>query len=714
MIRDGPTAAPEQIKLELSEPLTAALIQQTRTHGLTLNTFIQAGWAILLGRLTGRDDVVFGAIVSGRPAELAGIERMVGLFINTVPVRVKLSPAKPLLDLLGEMQDSQSRLMAHQHLGLAEIERLMGLGELFDTLAVLENYPVDRAGLTADAGGLRLTDISGNDAAHYPVSLAALPGERLQLRLNYRPDLFERADVEVIAGRFVRLLETMVAKPDRAVGTLDILAPAERQTVLREWNDTVRAIVPATVPELFAAQVARAPDAVAVVFERHSLTYGELDARSSQLAHYLSALGVGPEVVVGQCVDRSLDMLIGLLGILKAGGAYLPLDPDYPRERLSYMFENSGAPVLITHSALLDRLPASSAKIVRLDADWPAIAKQPVTPPAVVLQSQNIAYVIYTSGSTGAPKGVGVTYGGIPSVISARRELCAITPETRILQFASPSFDAAIWEIFSALASGAVLVVAPAERTDDALLELVCELHVTHALLPPTLLTGLSEDLPLQTLIVGGEVCSSDVVGRWSVGRQMINAYGPTETTVCATMSGPLCGAQVPPIGRPIWNTRVYVLDGGLEPVPAGVTGELYIAGLGLARGYLNRVGMTAERFVADPFGPAGNRMYRTGDLVRWRVNGVLDFVGRADAQVKIRGFRIEPGEIEATLTRHAAVAQAAVIAREDQPGHKRLVAYVVAAAGASADLLCCGRILHRACRTTWFHRRSCCSTDCR
>ena len=671
---------PEQTTLALDETLTAALTLAARRRGLTLNTLIQAAWAILLGRMTGRDDVVFGVTVAGRPPEIAGIERMVGLFINTLPLRIKLPPAKSLATILREVQESQSSLIAHQHLGLAEIQGLAGLGDLFDTLVVFESYPVDRDALAADAGGLRLGDVSGRDATHYPLSLAAIPGERLQLRLDYRPDLFERADVDAMAGRLVRLLEAATTDADQPIGTLDILGSGERRTILSDWNDTARAVPSATLPELFAAQAAKTPDAVAVVFEDTSLTYSELDARSNQLAHHLRAFGVGPEVVVGLCVERSLEMLVALLGILKAGGAYLPLDPDYPAERLAFMLEDARATLLLTHSALIDRLPAHDARVVRLDAEWSAIAAQPTTAPASGLQPQNTGYVIYTSGSTGTPKGVSVTHGGIPNLAAVQIDRFAITSAARILQFASQSFDAALWEMVSALMGGAALVlIAPDKRAGDALARLIREQKITHATLPPVLLADLPADLPLATLVVAGEACSPDEVARWSPGRRMINAYGPTETTVCATMSDALSGAVVPPIGRPIWNTQVYVLDGCLQPVPAGVSGELYIAGAGLARGYLGRAGLTAERFVADPFGPAGSRMYRTGDMARWRADGVLDFLGRADTQVKVRGFRIEPGEIEAALVRHESVAQAAVIAREDQPGHRRLVAYVVA-----------------------------------
>ncbi len=679
---------PEQILFALSEQSTAALTQQARRQGVTLNTIVQAAWAILLGRLIGRDDVVFGVTVAGRPPEIAGIERMVGLFINTVPLRVKLPPEQSLSALLKEVQESQSRLMAHQHLGLGEIQGLAGLGELFDTLVVFENYP-DNDNAAPAAGGLRLGHVSGHDAAHYPLSLGALPGEQLQMRLDYRPDLFERASMEAMAGRLVRLLESAVAEPERPIGRLDILTPAERDTILRGFNDSAHAIPSGTLPELFAAQVARAPDATAVVLGEENLTYGALDARANQLAHHLRGLGVGPEVVVGLCVERSLEMMVGLIGILKAGGAYLPLDPDYPSERLAFMLEDAGARVLVTQSALRERLGAHSARVVRIDSHWPAIARHPVSAPASNVKPANTAYVIYTSGSTGAPKGVAVTHGGIPNLACMEVACFAIDPGARVLQFASLSFDAALWEIASALSAGAALVLTAADaRGGDALARLMRAQGVTQATLPPALLAELpADDLPLRTLVVAGEACSADVVARWGDGRRLINAYGPTETTVCATMSAPLSGLGQPPIGRPIWNTRVYVLDAGLQPVPVGVAGELYIAGVGLARGYVSQPGLTSERFVADPFGVPGSRMYRTGDLARWRADGDIEFLGRADAQVKLRGFRIEPGEIEAALTRHAGVAQAAVIACEDTPGGKRLVAYVVAGADQSLDV---------------------------
>ena len=461
------------------------------------------------------------------------------------------------------------------------------------------------------------------------------------------------------------------------------------------------------MPELFAAQVARTPEAVAVVFEDERLSYGELDARSSQLAHHLRALGVGPEVVVGLCIERSLAMLVGLLGILKAGGAYLPLDPDYPPERLAFMLADAGAPVLLTRTALRAQLPAhdtssdgvriDAAHIVCLDADWPAIARQPTSIPAVALHPQNNAYVTYTSGSTGTPKGVVISHYNVVRLVKSANYV-ELTSDDVFLHLAPLSFDASTFEIWGALLNGARLVISSDGPLDlPNLKRIISQAGVSVLWLTAALFHRvIDEDLPaiagVRQLLAGGDVLSVPHVRKLIAaqnGGRLINGYGPTESTTfsaCFSVTGQSEFSDSVPIGEPISNTRVYVLDGGLEPVPAGVSGELYIAGAGLARGYVGRAGLTAERFVADPFGPAGSRMYRTGDLARWRGDGVLEFLGRADAQVKVRGFRIEPGEIEAALVRHAGVAQAAVIAREDGPGGKRLVGYVVPAGDAVLD----------------------------
>ena len=502
--------------------------------------------------------------------------------------------------------------------------------------------------------------------------------------------------MEALAVRFIRLLEQAIAQPERAIGSLDILSADERNTILRDWNDTARAIAPATVPELFAAQVARSPDAIAVVFEEHSLTYAELDRRANQLAHHLRALGVGPEVMVGLCLERSLELVIGLIGILKAGGAYLPLDPNYPRARLSFMLEDAGAPVVLTHSVLIDRLPAHAAHTVRIDADAPLIAAQPTNAPAIALDPQHPAYIIYTSGSTGQPKGVVALHYNVISLVQNTNYI-DLTSDDVFLHLAPLTFDASTFEIWGALLNGAKLVVYPGDLFEISRLKrIIAEKKVSVLWLTAALFHQVVDEDVLtiagvRKLLAGGDVLSVSHVRRVTERQnkgQLINGYGPTEGTTftaCHRVANATDLFERIPIGHPISNTRVYVLDGGLRPVPPGVAGELYIAGAGLARGYLHCAGATAERFVADPYGPTGSRMYRTGDLARWRAEGVLDFLGRADDQVKLHGFRIEPGEIEASLTAHGAVMQVAVTVREDRPGDKRLVAYVVTKGGGDA-----------------------------
>ena len=536
-------ALPEQILLTVDASLTAALMQQARARSLTVNTYIQGLWAILLGRLTGRDDVVFGVTVAGRPPEIAGIESMVGLFINTLPLRVKLSPEQPLAALLSALQDSQSRLMAHQHLGLAEIQSLAGLGELFDTLVVFENYPVDQAALANAGNGVQVGHVAVHDASHYPLTIGVVPGQQLVLRPDYRPDLFDRASIEALSQRLLRLLEAAVAEPERAIGRLDILGAVERQTLLRDWNDTIQPIAFASVSELFAAQAVRTPEAVAVVFEEQQLTYGQLEERANQLAHHLRRLGVGPEVVVGLCVERSLQMVVGLLGILKAGGAYLPLDPSYPPERLAFMLEDSRAPVLLTQSSLVDELPAYGLRTVELDTDWPAIARQPASAPPDTITPPNTAYVIYTSGSTGIPKGIVVDHRNIVRLVRETNYV-TLTADDVVLQLAPLAFDASTFEIWGALLNGATLAVYADGAIDLPRLRRVIEQQRVSVLwLTATLFQQVvDEDVMalagVRQLLAGGDIVSVPHVRRVMEtlpGCVVINGYGPTEATTFST-----------------------------------------------------------------------------------------------------------------------------------------------------------------------------------
>ena len=648
--QDLPVATSVLLTEELSEHVTT----RARRHGLTLNTVVQGVWGIVLGQLTGNRDVVFGSPVAVRSPDLAGSERMVGLCVNTVPVRMELDPARSLGRLLADLQDQQAALTEHQHLDLSEIQALTGVGQLFDTLAGIERYPVDHSAFESSVEGLHIADRTPWDTSHYPLSMSARAGTQLLVRLGYRADVFSADQVEAVAGRIVLLLEAFAANPDQALRDVDLLAPAEGERILVRWNDTAREVPAGTVVDMFAAQVARTPGNTAVVFEDDALSYGELNARANQLAHHLIGLGVGPESLVALTMPRSIAMVVAMLGVLKAGGAYLPIDPDYPADRIAFMLADA-APQVVLHE-----VPDLTG---------------PATDPVVAVRPEHPAYVIYTSGSTGVPKGVVVSHAGAPGLAVSQIERFAVRPDSRVLQFTSPSFDATFSEVCMALLSGAALVLSDRKLLGDELAGVVQRHGVTHVTVPPVVLAGLAtaQLQGVETVVVAGEACSAELAGVWSRGRRMINAYGPTETTVCATMSEPL-SSGVPPIGRPIANTRVFVLGDTLRPVPAGVVGELYVAGNGLARGYLNRPGLTADRFVACPY---GGRMYRTGDLARWTSDGRLEFIGRGDEQVKVRGFRIEPGEVAAALAEDRTVARSVVIVRDG-----RLVGYVVPAIG--------------------------------
>ena len=447
---------------------------------------------------------------------------------------------------------------------------------------------------------------------------------------------------------------------------------------------------------LFEAQVERSPAAVALEFAEQQLSYGELNARANQLGHYLRAAGVGPEVLVGLCVERSVAMIVAVLGILKAGGAFVPLNPLDPAERLSFMIGDAGLSLLVTEQALLGQLPELPAlRTFCVDTEATRLAAQPSQNLAGGAGADNLAYVIYTSGSTGQPKGVLVQHRGVCNLALAQAQVFGVSAASRVLQFASISFDAVVSELFKSLLSGATLCLARAEALlpVEPLLQVLRQQSISMVTLPPSVLALLpAADLPaLRTVISAGEACPAELVAKWSSAqRQLLNAYGPTEVTVCATSSAALEGQQSrPPIGRPLNNTEVYVLDGQLQPVPNGVVGELYVGGVGLARGYLQRAALTAERFLPHPFtSQPGSRLYRTGDLARYREDGQLEYRGRSDEQVKLRGFRIELGEIEAVLGQHPAVREVVVLAREDEPGQKRLVAYLLTAPETPADVM--------------------------
>ncbi|MGO1054910.1 non-ribosomal peptide synthase/polyketide synthase [Crossiella sp. CA198] len=643
------------------------LYEFAKRHRLTLNAVVQGAWALLLSRYSGQADVCFGATVSGRPADLPGGEDITGIFINTLPVRLTVDPAADPVTWLQDLQSAQAESRRFDFVALSQLQswsQIEGGTELFDSIVVFENYPINDE--VAAANGLGVRELEAIETTNYPISLVVSPGEKFHLEFGYDPDLFTAGTIERMAGHLTEVLRALAADTREPLSRLDIRTPAEREQ-LQAWNNTADHTAPTVFPELFQAQAERTPLAAALIIGECEISFVELEQRANRLAHQLIGLGVGPETIVALRLPRSAEIVIAQLAVLKAGGAYLPIDPNYPADRIEFMLTDA-KPVLVIDQDFL------AEQGTRTDAPTNADRNAPLRP-------EHPAYVIYTSGSTGTPKGVLVTHAGLASFSAAEIEHYQVNPGDRVLQFSSPSFDASVLELCMSLPAGAALVVPPeGSLLGEQLAEVLRDQRITHSLIPPVALATVPEDADLpdfRTVIVGGDACTAELVDRWAPGRRMINSYGPTESTVVTTWSDPLTPGGIPPIGRPIRNTRVHVLDGDLNPVPVGVPGELYVAGAGLARGYLNRPGLTADRFLPNPFDAPGERMYRTGDLVRWRADGQLEFLGRADQQVKIRGFRIEPGEIETLLRQQEGVTDAVVIAREDD-GAKRLVAYLV------------------------------------
>ncbi len=696
---------PEWVTHRLPEQITARLQRRAREHGLTISTVLRAAWGIVLGRMTGSEDVLFGGTVSGRPPELPDVETMVGLFINTLPVRVRIRPEESLAQLTTRLQQEQTSLMEHQFLGLGEIQQLSGQKELFDTTTVFENYPLDDGALEVPSSGLRVGDVQSHDATHYPLSLVVLPGSCIETRLGYRADLFDRSEAETVLARLALVLEAMASDMDQPAGELEVLTSAERDALLGEWTGASRPVPDRALPQLFEDQAARTPDAPAVLADGVSWTYAELDRRAGRLARRLRSLGVGRESAVAVLMERSPDLVTALLAVAKTGGTYVPVHHSYPVARMRMIAEETGARVVLTdpasagHEFVLgfgDRavtvdgagLPGGEAD----DGEAPhgdAAAEGDQDSGASVDPAQ-LAYIMYTSGSTGTPKGVAVTHRDVAGL--AWDGCWDGEGQERVLLHSSHAFDGSTYELWVPLLRGGCVVVAPSGDVDTRVLHRVVTEHgVTSVFLTTALFNLLVEETPetlrgLRQVWTGGEFVSPKAVRRALEGfpdTDVVHVYGPTEATTFATfhrMRGTLPARGAIPIGRPMDNMRGYVLDERLRPVPVGTVGELYLAGTGVARGYVGRPGATAERFVADPYGTRGERMYRTGDLVRRLPGGALEFVGRADGQVKIRGFRIELGEVESALASFPGTAQAAVAVHEDPSGARQLTGYLVPA----------------------------------
>ncbi|HEV7518862.1 MAG TPA: amino acid adenylation domain-containing protein, partial [Thermoanaerobaculia bacterium] len=692
--------------VRLSPGLATAVAALGRRQAATPFMVLLAAFDTLLYRYTAQEDLAVGSTVANR--NRPELEGLIGFFVNTLVLRTVVSPDWTFADLLAVVREGTREAFTHQDLPFEKLVEELQPGRdlsrtpLFQVLFALQSLPVGKLDLPGVTAGSVPT---ASGTAKFDLTLEMIdandPIDSLVAALEYRTDLFDDTTAGRLLSHLERLLEGIVEDPGSRLSALPLLTRAELAQVVLEWNDTRKDCpqVP-MVHELFAHHAAERPWATAVSSPEARLTYGELEARSNRLAHHLRSLGVGPEALVALCTDRTLERVVGIVGVLKAGGAYVSVDPTHPKERLAFLLADAGAPVLLTQQRFRGQLPDCGARVICLDSEWETVQGAEDRPPTSGVTPKNLAYVVYTSGSTGKPKGVEIPHAGLMNLVRWHQDLYGVRPEDRGTQIASPAFDASIWELWPYLASGASVHI-PDEETrlsSPGMIRWWSAMGITLAYLMTPLAEGVLEekippglDLAVRALIIGGDRLHRGPDPE--VGFPLMNHYGPAEYSVTATV------VQVPPrgqesglptIGRPVDNTRIYILDREGRPVQVGVSGELFVAGLGIARDYLRRPDLTAEKFVPDPFaqlcGEAGARMYRTADLVRWRVDGDIDFLGRLDHQVKVRGLRIELGEIETVLVQHPHLREVVVLVREDRPGMKRLVAYVVRAAG-TADL---------------------------
>jgi amino acid adenylation domain-containing protein len=697
--------------LKLPKPLAESLRALSQREGATLFMTLLAAFNLLLHRYTHQKDIVLGTPIAGR--NRAETEGLIGFFVNTLVMRTDLSGDPSFRELLGRVKEVALGAYAHQDLPFEKLveaispERSLSHHPIFQVMfqLITAQSPVEEE--ESDASDDESSDAEEFEVvegtAKFDIGLDIFESNgTLTAAVEYSTDLFDHTTIRRTLLHLRNLLESIAASPDTQISKLSFLTAAEREQILWQWNSTRSEYAEEScVHHLFEAQVERTPDAIAVVAEGEQLTYAELNERANRLAHYLRRQGVGPEVLVGICMERSVLMLVGLLGILKAGGAYVPLDPAYPKQRLAFMLEDARASVLLTEERLLSSLPEHSARIVCLDRDWGQIKLESETNLPVGAQPLNLAYVIYTSGSTGTPKGVMIQHRSLLNWTTRAQVEYALRPDDRILQFSSISFDTAAEEIYPCLTLGATLVLRSDAMASSIakLLEKSREWKITVLDLPTAFWHELTWELATQNLklppsvrlvITGGEKALPERLSMWHRSVRgdvrLMQGYGPTEVTVVATIADlskyriAETALKEVPIGRAIGNAQVFILDEHQQPVPVGVAGELYIGGDGLARGYLNSASLTAERFIPNPFSQSeGARLYRTGDIARYLSDGEIEFVGRLDEQVKIRGYRIELGEIEALLRNYKEVRDAVVLAREDIPDDRRLVAYVVA-----------------------------------
>jgi amino acid adenylation domain-containing protein/non-ribosomal peptide synthase protein (TIGR01720 family) len=696
----GSASGQGEQRLTLTEAKTASLEGMVRQHGLTLNTVVQLAWAVLLGRCADQTDIVFGQVVAGRPEDVPGSESMIGMFINTLPVRVNLDENQKLVACLHALLTQQAEQRQYEYAPLVRVQGWSNVPRgtpMFQTLLAFENYPVDRA-LKEGGPTFAVDGIRSREQVNYPVTLTAVPGPSLKLMIAYDRTKVDDPAAERILAHLQIILEAMAANPDQRLGELSLLKAAERRLVLEEWSGTHASYpLDGRIHDLIGQSARRRPDKVAVAYEAKALTYAALDIQANRLAHFLRRQGVGPDKTVGICLERSIDMVVAVLGVLKAGGAYVPLNPEHASDRLKLVLGNAEAVLTLTHRSLRAKHGDLGRPAICLDDASTRIQDELDSDPDVKVSGHSLAYILYTSGSTGEPKGVMVSHANLVNAWYAWNETYSLTEwSPTYLQLANFSFDVWPGDFVRALCSGGKLVLCPSDTLLDAdkLHALIVRENVEAIEIVPAVMRNLMSHLEitgrrldsLRLLVVGADV--------WRAGEheklkqlvgprtRVLNSYGVTEATIDSSYFegdvSNLPADAVVPIGRPFPNTRYYVLDKRMQPVPAGIAGELYIGGPGLARGYAGRPDLTAERFVPSPFStePAA-RLYKTGDSARWNSHGVVEFLGRIDHQVKVRGLRIELGEIEAVLARHPAVREAAVLAREDVPGDKLLVAYV-------------------------------------
>ncbi len=705
--RHGP--APKDVRPhgEIWESLDAStttrLRELAKSHELTVNTLVMGAWAILLHRYANANDVVFGATRACRNSSVSDADQTIGLFINTVPVRVQFSGDDSALAIFKNLRPQWVAVRPYEHTPLARVRAVSQVAagrSLFDTLVVFENQRLDAA-MASLGGRWRTRQVDLHELTNFAATLAAYDGDQLSFKIEFDRRRLEDDAVRRMLGHFKRLLQGIAADIHSIVDALPLLTDAEREYAIHGRAGKLASAVSdsnETLHGIFEKQVALTPAAPALTCEEKTLTYSELSARANRLAHHLIDAGVGPEVLVGLCVERNMDLVVAILAILKAGGAYLPIDLSYPADRVAFMLEDAQVSVLLTQKQLLSSLPQHRARTICLDEIGEILSAQAATNPQVTVKPENLAYVIYTSGSTGKPKGCMIAHRNVARLMRATEPWFGFNERDVWTLFHSSAFDFSVWEIWGALLYGGRVVVIPfmVTRSPEAFYELLAREKVTVLNQTPSAFRQLIQaeesvgqrPLALRYVIFGGEALEMQSLRPWfdrhgDEKPKLINMYGITETTVHVTYRPlslrDLSSGSV--IGEPIPDLRLYILDGKRQPVPIGVPGELYVGGAGLARGYLNRAELTAERFISDHLTEEpGSRLYKTGDLARFLENGDVEYLGRVDEQVKIRGFRIELGEIESVLRQHPAVREVSVMAREDVPGTKRLVAYLVMA----------------------------------